>query len=49
MIFHHGCTLHFSDDNRTDTWRKAVIFHYAAADACSANERLNQEVSLEID
>ena len=49
VIFHHGCTLHFSDDNRTDTWRKAVIFHYATADACSANERLNQEVSLEID
>lgn len=49
VIFHHGCTLHASADNRTDTWRRALIFHYAAADALSERESLNQEVSLEID
>jgi ectoine hydroxylase-related dioxygenase (phytanoyl-CoA dioxygenase family) len=49
VIFHHGCTLHYSDENRTDTWRKAIIFHYATAQAHSANERLNEEISLEID
>lgn len=49
VIFHHGCTLHYSEDNHTDTWRKAVIFHYATSTARSANPRLNEEVSLEID
>ena len=49
VIFHHGCTLHFSEDNHTDTWRKAVIFHYATSDARSAKEQLNEQVSLEID
>lgn len=49
VIFHHGCTLHASDDNHTDTWRRAVIFHYAASEAHSENAQLNAEVSLEID
>ena len=49
VIFHHGCTLHASADNRTDTWRRALIYHYAAADALSERESLNQEISLEID
>ena len=50
VIFHHGCTLHTSADNNTDIWRKALIFHFATADAVSDNERLNREVSIgEID
>ena len=49
VIFHHGCTLHHSDENRSDRWRKAIIFHYSTADARSENESLNEEVSLEID
>ena len=49
VIFHHGCTLHNSEDNNTDTWRRAVILHYATADARSENENLNRQVSLEID
>ncbi len=49
VIFHHGCTLHTSDVNRTDTWRKALIFHYSTSEARSEKENLNTEVSLEID
>jgi phytanoyl-CoA hydroxylase len=49
VIFHHGCTLHASADNNTDTWRRALIFHYAATDARSEKEELNAEISLEID
>jgi ectoine hydroxylase-related dioxygenase (phytanoyl-CoA dioxygenase family) len=49
VIFHHGCTLHASAVNRTDTWRRALIFHYAEASARSEHERLNEEVSLRID
>jgi phytanoyl-CoA hydroxylase len=49
VIFHHGCTLHRSAVNQTDTWRRALILHYATADARSAHPRLNEEVSLEID
>jgi ectoine hydroxylase-related dioxygenase (phytanoyl-CoA dioxygenase family) len=49
VIFHHGFTLHRSGVNNTNTWRRAVIFHYAACDARSQTESLNQEVSLEID
>ena len=30
VIFHHGCTLHASADNQTDTWRRALIFHFSA-------------------
>ena len=44
-----GNVLHASAYNRTDTWRRAVIFHYASAKARSENEQLNAEVSLEID
>lgn len=49
VIFHHGYTLHRSDVNRTQTWRKSVQLHYAGTDARSQNEKLNQEISLEID
>jgi phytanoyl-CoA hydroxylase len=49
VIFHHGCTLHHSGENQTDTWRKAIIFHYATSDAHSQNESLNEQVSLAID
>jgi phytanoyl-CoA hydroxylase len=49
VIFHHGLTLHRSAVNHTDTWRRALIFHYAASDAQSENPKLNREVSLEID
>lgn len=49
IIFHHGCTLHSSDINRTDTWRRAVILHFSTAAARSEVERLNEEVSMEID
>ena len=49
VIFHHGCTLHHSDENRSDRWRKAIIFHYSTADALSTNEQLNEQISLEID
>lgn len=49
VIFHHGCTLHRSAINRTQTWRRAVIFHYATSEARSEHTRLNEEVSLEID
>ena len=49
VIFHHGCVLHKSEVNQTDTWRKAVIFHYATSDASSEKESLNEQVSLEID
>lgn len=49
VIFHHGCTLHASEDNRTDSSRRAVILHYTTADARSEHEQMNTEVSLEID
>ena len=49
VIFHHGCTLHQSAENRTDTWRRAIIFHYTTAAARSEDEELNEQVSLEID
>jgi phytanoyl-CoA hydroxylase len=49
IIFHHGCTLHNSADNNTNTWRKALILHFATSDAKSEREQLNAEVSLEID
>jgi len=49
VIFHHGYTLHRSDVNRTQSWRRSVQLHYAGSDARSQNETLNQQVSLEID
>lgn len=49
VIFHHGCTLHASADNHTDTWRKALILHFATSDAASQRPELNEQVSLEID
>jgi len=49
IIFHHGCTLHNSADNNTNTWRKALILHFATSDATSKRAQLNEEVSLEID
>lgn len=49
IIFHHGCTLHSSEVNRTNTWRRAVILHYTTASARSDHASLNAEVSLEID
>jgi phytanoyl-CoA hydroxylase len=49
VIFHHGCALHASADNNTDTWRKALIMHFATSDAMSSRDELNQQVSLEID
>lgn len=49
IIFHHGCTLHSSGVNHTQTWRRAVILHYTTPDARSEYARLNEEVSLEID
>ena len=49
VIFHHSCTLHRSGVNQTDTWRRAVIFHYAGIEVRSRNEALNREVSMEID
>jgi ectoine hydroxylase-related dioxygenase (phytanoyl-CoA dioxygenase family) len=49
VIFHHGCTLHRSGVNQTATWRRALILHYATADARSEHPRLNEEISLRID
>ena len=49
VIFHHGCTLHHSEVNHTNTWRKALILHYATSDSRSEREQLNNEISLEID
>jgi len=49
VIFHHGCTLHRSAVNTTNSWRRAVIFHYATAHARSEHEALNEQVTLEID
>ncbi len=49
VIFHHGCTLHSSDVNRTETWRRAVILHYSTSVARSDKPTLNAQVSLEID
>jgi len=49
VIFHHGCTLHHSEENKSDRWRKAIIFHYSTSDAKSEKEELNKQVSLEID
>lgn len=48
VIFHHGCTLHKSELNQTNTWRKAVIFHFTTLDARSEKEHLNQQISLQI-
>jgi ectoine hydroxylase-related dioxygenase (phytanoyl-CoA dioxygenase family) len=49
VVFHHGCTLHHSEENKSDTWRKAIIFHYSTSEARSEKEELNEQVSLEID
>ncbi|MEE2725640.1 MAG: phytanoyl-CoA dioxygenase family protein [Candidatus Latescibacterota bacterium] len=49
VIFHHGCTLHSSAENRSSTWRRALIFHYASSAARSQKESLNREISLPID
>ncbi len=49
VIFHHGCALHASADNNTDTWRKALILHFATSEAMSGRDELNEQVSLEID
>ncbi len=49
VIFHHGCSLHNSHANQTDTWRRAVILHYSTTDAKSEVDRLNEEISMEID
>jgi len=49
VIFHHGLTLHRSGVNQTSSWRRALIFHYAASDARSEIPELNDEISLEID
>ena len=49
VIFHHGCTFHHSEENKTNTWRKAIIFHYSTSDAVSDRPELNEQVSLEID
>ena len=49
VIFHHGLTLHRSTVNQTRTWRRALIFHYATAEARSETAQLNEEVSLTID
>lgn len=48
VIFHHGYTLHRSGVNRSNTWRRSVQLHYAGSDARSDNEKLNEEVSMEI-
>jgi ectoine hydroxylase-related dioxygenase (phytanoyl-CoA dioxygenase family) len=49
VIFHHGLTLHRSGVNNTNTWRKALILHFATAEARSEIGKLNEEVSLVID
>jgi ectoine hydroxylase-related dioxygenase (phytanoyl-CoA dioxygenase family) len=49
VIFHHGLTLHRSTVNQTQTWRKALILHFATSDARSEIAKLNEEVSLAID
>ncbi|MCZ6633190.1 MAG: phytanoyl-CoA dioxygenase family protein, partial [bacterium] len=49
VIFHHGCSLHTSSVNHTDTWRKALILHYSTSEARSEREPLNDQVSLEMD
>ena len=49
IIFHHGCTLHSSDDNHTASWRRAVILHFTTVEARSEIDRMNQEVSLTFD
>ena len=49
VIFHHGCTLHRSAVNQTETWRRALIYHYATSDAASERDDLNAQVTLEID
>ena len=49
VIFHHGCTLHRSGINQTQTWRRAVIFHFATAAARSERDELNAEMTLQID
>ncbi|MDA0711714.1 MAG: phytanoyl-CoA dioxygenase family protein [bacterium] len=49
VIFHHGLTLHHSADNRTESWRKALILHFATTQARSRRQQLNEEISLVID
>lgn len=35
--FHHSHTLHGSDRNRSDSWRRAAVCNYMAADVCVAD------------
>ncbi len=49
VIFHHGCTLHFSERNNSQDWRRAIIFHYTTKNAFSENRELNNQISLELD
>ena len=49
VIFHHGCSLHASADNDTDTWRRALIMHFSTSEARSQRPELNEQVSLEVD
>ena len=48
VIFHHGCTLHFSETNHSPDWRRAIIFHYTTQRASSENSKLNEQISLEL-
>ena len=48
VIFHHGCTLHHSAENRSENWRNAPILHYATSEARSQDETLNDQGSLDI-
>ena len=49
VIFHHGCTLHFSETNHSHDWRRAIIFHYTTKTAISENMELNNQISLELE
>jgi phytanoyl-CoA hydroxylase len=49
VIFHHPLTLHRSDVNRTRTWRRALVMHFATVEGRSEIEELNREMSLAID
>ncbi len=49
VIFHHGLTLHRSGVNNTETWRKALVLHFATAEAMSEIGPLNKEISMLID
>jgi ectoine hydroxylase-related dioxygenase (phytanoyl-CoA dioxygenase family) len=33
VIFHHGCTLHYSPANNTGSWRRAFACHFVRSDA----------------